>query len=281
VLEQAIQVLKNLDHRGACGCEINTGDGAGVLLQMPHAFNEEMCRKARFQLPAAGHYGSGIIFLPRNPTVRRQVEQKFEQVVQSEGLAVLGWRTVPTNNGMLGETRVPASRSCGRSSSPAVRHRRRPVVRAQALRDPQARYNEIRTSTLAGAEYWYIVSLSARTIVYKGMLLTTQLDQYFTDLHNPLLETALALVHSRFSTNTFPSWDRAHPYRYIAHNGEINTVRGNANWMHAREARFEAEAFGDDIRKIRPIINPTAATPACSTTRSNCSTCPAARSRMP
>ena len=117
-------------------------------------------------------------------------------------------------------------------------------------------YNEIRTSTLSGAEYWYIVSLSARTIVYKGMLLTTQLDQYFPDLHNPLMETALALVHSRFSTNTFPSWDRAHPYRYIAHNGEINTVRGNANWMHAREARFEAEAFGDDIKKIRPIINP-------------------------
>jgi glutamate synthase (ferredoxin) len=117
-------------------------------------------------------------------------------------------------------------------------------------------YNEIRTSTLAGAEYWYVVSLSCRTFVYKGMLLTTQLDQYFTDLHNPLIETALALVHSRFSTNTFPSWDRAHPCRYIAHNGEINTVRGNANWMHAREARFESEAFGEDIENIRPIINP-------------------------
>src|SRR5512137_929179 len=239
VLEQAIQVLKNLDHRGACGCEINTGDGAGVLLQMPHAFNEEMCRK------------------PRNPTVRRQVEQKFEQVVQSEGLTVLGWRTVPTSNGMLGETArscEPFMRQVFIARSPDIAddlsfERKLYVVRKRA-------YNEIRTSTLSGAEYWYIVSLSARTIVYKGMLLTTQLDQYFTDLHNPLMETALALVHSRFSTNTFPSWDRAHPYRYIAHNGEINTVRGNANWMHAREARFEAEAFGDDIRKIRPIINP-------------------------
>ena len=250
-------MLKNLDHRGACGCEINTGDGAGVLLQMPHAFNEEVCRKARIPLPAAGQYGSGIIFLPRNPTVRRQVEQKFEQVVQSEGQTVLGWRTVPTHNGMLGET----ARSCEpfmrqvfiqRSADIAddlAFERKLYVIRKRA-------YNEIRTSTLAGAEYWYIVSLSARTIVYKGMLLTTQLDQYFPDLHNPLMETALALVHSRFSTNTFPSWDRAHPYRYIAHNGEINTVRGNANWMHAREARFEAEAFGDDIRKIRPIINP-------------------------
>ena len=257
ILEQAIQVLKNLDHRGACGCEVNTGDGAGVLLQMPHAFNEEVCRKARIALPAAGQYGSGIIFLPRNPTIRRQVEQRFEQVVQSEGQHVLGWRTVPTQNGMLGET----ARSC----EPFMRQvfiqrsaeitdelsfeRKLYVIRKRA-------YNEIRTSTLAGAEYWYIVSLSCRTIVFKGMLLTTQLDQYFTDLHNPLMETALALVHSRFSTNTFPSWDRAHPYRYIAHNGEINTVRGNSNWMHAREARFEAELFGEDIRKIRPIINP-------------------------
>ena len=257
ILEQAIQVLKNLDHRGACGCEINTGDGAGVLIQMPHAFNEEICRKARIALPAAGEYGSGIIFLPRNPTVRRQIEQKFEQVVQSEGQHVIGWRTVATSNGMLGET----ARSC----EPFMRQvfiRRDPslvdeldferklyVIRKRA-------YNEIRTSTMAGAEYWYVVSLSCRTFVYKGMLLTTQLDQYFTDLHNPLIETAMALVHSRFSTNTFPSWDRAHPCRYIAHNGEINTVRGNANWMHAREARFESEAFGDDIENIRPIINP-------------------------
>ncbi|MGI9247256.1 MAG: glutamate synthase central domain-containing protein, partial [Steroidobacteraceae bacterium] len=257
IVEQAIEVLKNLDHRGACGSEVNTGDGAGILVQMPHAFLEDVCRKARIHLPAAGQYGSGIVFLPRNPTVRRAVEQKFEQVVQSEGLHVTGWRTVPTSNSTLGET----ARSC----DPFMRQVF--IARPEGLTDDLAferklyvirkrAYNEIRTSTVAGAEYWYIVSLSARTLVYKGMLLTTQLDQYFPDLHNPLLESALALVHSRFSTNTFPSWDRAHPYRYIAHNGEINTVRGNANWMHAREARFEAEAFGDDIRKIRPIINP-------------------------
>ena len=257
ILEQAIQVLKNLDHRGACGSEVNTGDGAGVLLQMPHTFNEEVCRKARIPLPSAGQYGSGIIFLPRNPTVRRAIEQRFEQVVQSEGQHVIGWRTVPTVNSMLGET----ARSC----EPFMRQvfirrdagitdeldfeRKLYVIRKRA-------YNEIRTSTLAGSEYWYVVSLSARTFVFKGMLLTTQLDQYFTDLHNPAIETALALVHSRFSTNTFPSWDRAHPCRYVAHNGEINTVRGNSNWMHAREARFESELFGDDIEKISPIINP-------------------------
>ncbi|RPI14457.1 MAG: glutamate synthase subunit alpha, partial [Lysobacterales bacterium] len=257
ILEQAIQVLRNLDHRGACGCEVNTGDGAGVLIQMPHAFNEEVCRKARIPLPAAGEYGSGIIFLPRNPTVRRALEQKFEQVVQSEGQQVIGWRTVPTSNGMLGETArscEPFMRQVFIRRDPAIRdeldfERKLYVIRKRA-------YNEIRTSTLAGAEYWYVVSLSCRTFVFKGMLLTTQLDQYFTDLHNPLVETALALVHSRFSTNTFPSWDRAHPYRYIAHNGEINTVRGNSNWMHAREARFATDAFGEDIEKIRPIINP-------------------------
>ena len=117
-------------------------------------------------------------------------------------------------------------------------------------------YNEIRASTMDGAEYWYVASLSYKTIVYKGMLLTEQLDEYFTDLQNPAMETALALVHSRFSTNTFPSWDRAHPYRYLAHNGEINTLRGNINWMHAREALFDSELFGEDIKKILPIVNP-------------------------
>ena len=201
--------------------------------------------------------GAGLIYLPRNRNVRRKVEEVFEQVVQSEGQVFLGWRTVPTDNKTLGNTAIscePFMRQVFIRRDSAIAseldfERKLYVIRKRA-------YNEIRTSTMAGAEYWYVVSLSCRTFVYKGMLLTTQLDQYFPDLHNPLMETALALVHSRFSTNTFPSWDRAHPYRYIAHNGEINTVRGNSNWMHAREARFEAEAFGDDIRKIRPIINP-------------------------
>ena len=212
ILEQAIQVLKNLDHRGACGSEVNTGDGAGVLIQMPHAFNEEVCRKARIPLPPPGQYGSGIVFLPRNPTLRRAVEQKFEQVVQSEGQHVIGWRTVPTVNNMLGETArscEPFMRQVFIGRDPSIPddlgfERKLYVIRKRA-------YNEIRTSTLPGAESWYVVSLSARTFVYKGMLLTTQLDQYFTDLHHPAIETALALVHSRFSTNTFPSWDRAHP----------------------------------------------------------------------
>ncbi|MGH8259091.1 MAG: glutamate synthase subunit alpha, partial [Steroidobacteraceae bacterium] len=257
ILEQAIQVLRNLDHRGACGCEANTGDGAGVLLQMPHAFLKEVTRKARLALPEPGAYGTGLVFLPRSPTKRRRLEEHFEHIVQSEGQTVLGWRTVPVDNRSLGET----ARSCepffrqifiGRGASCADEmafERKLYVIRKRA-------YSEIRASTEDGAEYWYLASLSHKTFVYKGMLLTEQLAQYFTDLNHPSMETALALVHSRFSTNTFPSWDRAHPYRYVAHNGEINTLRGNINWMRAREALFDSELFGEDTKKIRPIVNP-------------------------
>ncbi len=256
ILRQAIEVLKNLDHRGACGCETNTGDGAGVLMQMPHLFLKDAARQAHIQLPEPGQYGCGLIFMPRNPTQRRKMEQAFARAVQSEGQVYLGARTVPTDNSMLGET--------ARSSEPFIRQvfiargpdtvdeaefeRKLYVIRKRA-------YNEIRVSTLGGADYWYVASLSHKTLVYKGMLLTMQLDQYFPDLRSPLMETALALVHSRFSTNTFPSWDRAHPYRYLAHNGEINTLRGNINWMRAREALLESELFGDDIQKITPIVN--------------------------
>jgi glutamate synthase domain-containing protein 2/glutamate synthase domain-containing protein 1/glutamate synthase domain-containing protein 3 len=257
ILEQAIEVLRNLDHRGACGCEANTGDGAGVLLQMPHAFLKEIARKTRLALPEPGAYGSGLVFLPRSPTRRRRLEEHFEHIVQSEGQIVLGWRTVPTDPSSLGET----ARSCepfirqvfiGRNSGLADEmafERKLYVIRKRA-------YSEIRTSTLDGAEHWYLASLSHKTFVYKGMLLTEQLTRYYPDLLNPAMETALALVHSRFSTNTFPSWDRAHPYRYLAHNGEINTLRGNINWMRAREALFESDLFGDDVKKIRPIVNP-------------------------
>jgi glutamate synthase (NADPH/NADH) large chain len=257
ILQQAITVLRNLDHRGASGSETNTGDGAGVLLQMPHAFLKEVARKARLNLPAPGAYGSGIIFLPRNPTRRRRLEEHFEQIVQSEGQTVIGWRTLPTDNSMLGET--------AKSSEPFMRQifiGRDPSLTDEALFERKLylirkrAYSEIRASTMDGAEYWYVPSLSHKTFVYKGMLLTGQLSQYFKDLNDPAMETALALVHSRFSTNTFPSWDRAHPYRYIAHNGEINTLRGNLNWMNAREALFESDMFGDDVKKILPIINP-------------------------
>ncbi|HEX4266295.1 MAG TPA: glutamate synthase large subunit [Steroidobacteraceae bacterium] len=258
ILEQAIQVLRNLDHRGACGCEANTGDGAGVLIQMPHAYFQHVAKKDRlFSLPGPGEYASGLVFFPRNPTRRRRLVEVFEHIIQSEGQVVLGWRTVPVNNGSLGET--------ARASEPFIRQvfiGRGPGVRDEAEFERKLyiirkrAYSEIRTSTIDGAEYWYLCSLSHKTFVYKGMLLTEQLTRYFTDLEHPAMETALALVHSRFSTNTFPSWDRAHPYRYLAHNGEINTLRGNYNWMKAREALFASDLFGEDTPKILPVVNP-------------------------
>ena len=257
LLRQGIQVLENLDHRGAAGSEANTGDGAGILLQVPHAFCVDAAKKARITLPAAGAYGTGLIFLPRNATHRRKIEEKFAQIIQSEGQTFLGWRTVPTDNSSLGET--------AKASEPYIRQVF--IGRAAELTDELAferklyvirkrATTELRDGGFIGAETWYVPSLSSRTLVYKGMLLTTQLATYFPDLQNPLMATAIALVHSRFSTNTFPSWDRAHPYRYVAHNGEINTLRGNINWMHARQAHFVSDAFGDDIQKILPVINP-------------------------
>lgn len=258
IVKQGIQVLKNLDHRGASGAEVNTGDGAGILLQMPHAFLKKVAKKdARINLPEPGMYAAGNIFMPRNATQRRKIEEVFARVVQAEGQVYLGARTVPVDNSMLGETAKAAEPFVrqvfiGRgpeTADEAEFERKLYVIRKRA-------YNEIRVSTIGGAEYWYVVSLSHKTLVYKGMLTTNQLDQYFLDLQNPLMESAIALVHSRFSTNTFPSWDRAHPYRVIAHNGEINTLRGNINWMRAREALFESPLFGDDIKKIPPIVNP-------------------------
>ena len=257
IVQDGLQVLRNLDHRGASGAEINTGDGAGILIQMPDAFFRDACKNSRFSLPPAGEYGCGLVFLPRNPTVRRKIEERFEQVVQSEGQIYLGWRTVPTNSASLGDTALscePFMRQVFIGRGPEVTddatfERKLYIIRKRA-------YTDIRTSTLSGAESWYVASLSLKTLVYKGMLTTEQVDHYFPDLKHPLMDSAIALVHSRFSTNTFPSWERAHPYRYLAHNGEINTLRGNINWMHAREALFESELFGDDIKKILPIINP-------------------------
>ena len=257
LVEQGLQILQNLDHRGACGSEVNTGDGAGILIQIPHEFLTEAAKSARITLPPAGQYGVGMIYLPPDARQRRKVEQAFEKIINSEGQDFLGWRTVPVDGSSLGATaksgephirQVFIGRSADITDDLAF-ERKLYVIRKRS-------FNEIRCSTMDGAQYWYVCSLSSRTLIYKGMLLTEQVGKYFTDLRDPLMKTALALVHSRFSTNTFPSWGRSHPYRFIAHNGEINTLRGNINWMHAREALFETDAFGDDIQKILPIVDP-------------------------
>ncbi|MHC1765741.1 MAG: glutamate synthase large subunit [Verrucomicrobiia bacterium] len=256
IIRHGLRILINLNHRGACGCETNTGDGAGILIQMPHAFFDEACRDARIPLPGPGEYGAGMVFLPQKPTDRQNCEQLLEKIIAEEGQKLLGWRMVPTINMSLGGT--------ARASEPFMRQVF--IGRDPKLEDDMAferklfvirkrAEHEIRNAGIAGSEFFYIASLSHKTLVYKGMLLTEQLEEYYPDITNPAMETALALVHSRFSTNTFPSWQRAHPYRYVAHNGEINTLRGNINWMHARQAMFESDLFGGDIKKLLPVID--------------------------
>ncbi|HNQ72136.1 MAG TPA: glutamate synthase large subunit [Verrucomicrobiota bacterium] len=256
ILRQALQVLNNLQHRGASGSEINTGDGAGILLQTPHEFLVAACRREQISLPGPREYGVGMVFLPRNRADRYKCEKLFEEIVDAEGQTVLGWRPVPTCNTGLGDW--------ARQNEPIIRQVF--IGRAPGLADDLAFERKlyiirklaekgIRYSGIKGCEQFYIPSLSYKTLIYKGMLLPSQLEAYFPDLSDPALETALALVHSRFSTNTFPSWERAHPYRYVAHNGEINTLRGNVNWMLARQATLVSEVFGADLKKLFPIIN--------------------------
>jgi glutamate synthase (ferredoxin) len=256
IVEQALQILVNLSHRGACGCEVNTGDGAGILVQMPHQFLAQACRREKINLPGPKEYGVGMIYLPANKQHRYKCEKLFEEIVESEGQTVLGWRTVPTNNFGLG--------NWARKNEPVVRQVF--IGRNSKLTDDMAFERKlyvirklaekgIRYAGITGGERFYVPSLSYKTLIYKGMLLPDQVSPFYADLADPAFDTAIALVHSRFSTNTFPSWERAHPYRYIAHNGEINTLRGNVNWMYARQATLESDLFGPDIKKLFPIVN--------------------------
>ena len=256
IIRQALTVLSNLTHRGARGSETNTGDGAGILMQIPHAFLKRKAERHGFTLPEPGQYGVGMVFLPQDVNHRRAIEIQFEKVVASEGQRVLGWRTVKVNNSAIGNTAKraePKMRMIFIARNPDIFddmafERKLYIIRKRA--ENEIRYGGI----FEGGEFFYIASLSHRTLIYKGMLVSDQLAGYFLDLAEPDLETALALVHSRFSTNTFPNWERAHPYRYIIHNGEINTLRGNVNWLRAQENMFESELFGSDIKKILPII---------------------------
>ncbi|MGE5446632.1 MAG: glutamate synthase large subunit [Ignavibacteriales bacterium] len=256
IVRQALTVLVNLNHRGACGCETNTGDGAGILLQTPHAFLKKVCAGLKISLPSSGEYGVGMVFLPPDPALRRDCQRRFEEIIKGEGQRILGWRTVPTNNTSLGNTaklHQPFVRQVfiGRNSKIAddiAFERKLYVIRKRAE-------NAIRYSGVEGGNYFYIPSLSYKTIVYKGMLMAEQVSEFYPELMDADMETALAVVHSRFSTNTFPSWERAHPYRYLIHNGEINTLRGNINWMHTRQSMFASDLFRDDIKKILPVIN--------------------------
>jgi glutamate synthase domain-containing protein 2/glutamate synthase domain-containing protein 1/glutamate synthase domain-containing protein 3 len=255
IVEQALTILENLDHRGARGCEEATGDGAGILLQIPHAFFRHTCAALGIRLPDAGQYGVGMVFLPPDNEQRRAIEQRTEAIVREEGQEVLGWRDVPVDNGNLGasaKAAEPVIRQLFIGRNPALKdtlafERKLYVIRRRSAR-------EIRYGGVPGGRYFYAPSMSSRTIIFKGMLTPGQVGTFYRDLSDPLMESAIAVVHSRFSTNTFPSWERAHPYRYLIHNGEINTLRGNENWMRARQAMLASPLFGDDLRKLFPIM---------------------------
>jgi glutamate synthase (ferredoxin) len=254
IVQQGLTILLNLDHRGAVGSETNTGDGAGILMQMPHKFMRKAAAALGVQLPEAGYYGVGMFYTSPDPAARAKSASIFERVVAEEGQKVLGWRDVPTDNSMIGNTAKgsePFMRQAfiGRGANVTddlAFERKLYIIRKRA-------HHMIRAGGVD--DFWYAASLSCRTLVHKGMLMPVQVGQYYLDLQDPDMESALALVHSRFSTNTFPSWERSHPYRYIAHNGEINTLRGNISWMRARESLLASPHFGEDIKKILPIVN--------------------------
>src|SRR5215218_2939970 len=254
IVEQGLAILHNLDHRGAVGADPKMGDGCGILVQIPHKFFAAECAKVGIWLPEAGEYGVGHLFMPRDPEGFQLVEEIVTKAVADEGLTFLGWRDVPVDSSDLGES-VKASEPLhrqifvgpGKSGEDQEAFERRLFVARKVISNAVYNLKDPRT---AG---YYPVSLSSRTIVYKGMVLVRQLGGYYSDLQDPRFESALALVHQRFATNTFPTWQLAHPYRMIAHNGEINTLRGNVNWMAARQASVGSDLFGDAISKLWPI----------------------------
>jgi glutamate synthase (NADPH/NADH) large chain len=259
IVKNALTMLEHMDHRGACGCEQNTGDGAGILTGLPHEFLVKVAlRDAGITLPAQGSYGAGILFFPSDSEQRKVCEEAFLSVVAEQGQTFLGWRDVPTDNSTIGFSakRIePVMRmafiAAGPGTEPASLERQLYIIRKRVT-------NLCRNMEMSQATYFYVCSLSTRVLIYKGQLTPAQVTEYFrADIADPDYISHLALVHSRFSTNTFPSWDRAHPFRTMAHNGEINTRRGNINWMRAREGMFRSELFpGAEIEKIKPVIEP-------------------------
>jgi len=258
LIAKGLQALENLSHRGAVGCDPCTGDGAGLLIQVPHALFEQVCP---FDLPAMGAYGVGMLFLPQRAAERTLCEQYVEKIVAEEGARALGWRDVPVSSEKIG--------AVARATQPVIRQvfvardthgdsdfeRKLYIIRK--------RVEHALRAVLPEPQAFYICSFSSRTIVYKGLLLPSQMAGFYDDLANPYTHSAIAMIHSRFSTNTFPTWPRAHPYRYLCHNGEINTLRGNLNWMRAREGRLDSPLFGEKIKSLFPIIDAEQSDSAC------------------
>ncbi len=266
IIEDGVQVLVNLGHRGAAGSDPDTGDGAGLLIQMPHRFFQKECSRLGIDLPGPGEYGAAMVFLPPQPEGLEKCRALVNKVIHDEGLEILGWRDVPVDPAKLGRDSYavrPRIQQVFIGAGPSIRdteHLERKLYVARKVIEHSKREWGV---TEEEDDYFYICSMSCNTIVYKGLLHARQLSGFYSDLADQALTSAFALVHSRFSTNTLGHWKLAHPYRYLAHNGEINTLRGNLNWMHAREARFQSPLYGDDMAKIPPVMTPGASDTAC------------------
>jgi glutamate synthase (NADPH) large chain len=255
IIKQGVEVLKRLSHRGATGADPKTGDGAGILIQIPHEFFVKTAKRSSIILPSEGKYGTGLIFLPVDAKERKYCKETIAKFVKQQGQTLLGWRKVPVDNSVIGETaritepvieQVFIGSTC---SDQLLFERKLYLIRKFSE-------NTIRSSKLKQRSFFYITNLSSRTFLYKGLLMSGQVDKFFLDLKDDSLKSAICMVHSRYSTNTFPTWDLAQPFRFLAHNGEINTLRGNMNWMKARESTLSSEIFNGDIKKICPVIVP-------------------------
>ncbi len=266
IVSQGLEVLRRLSHRGATGADPKTGDGAGVLIQIPHEFLVEKCLKEGIQLPVPGKYGTGLVFFPQNAKEKKFCKDAFARFIRQEGQELLGWRKVPVNDLDIGKTAkvtqpvieqvfIKALTQVVTRGENGVIHDSLYFERKLYLIRKQIE-NAVRNTRQKPGSVFYITNLSSRTLSYKGLLMPDQLENYFPDLKEKSLKSAICLVHSRYSTNTFPTWNLAQPFRFLAHNGEINTLRGNINWMQAREGLLESKLFGKDIQKLKPVIVP-------------------------
>ncbi|MHC4259414.1 MAG: glutamate synthase central domain-containing protein, partial [Planctomycetota bacterium] len=263
IIEYGKQILVNLHHRGAAGADESTGDGAGILFQIPHEFFVVECEKSGFSLPPASQYGVGVVFGSKDAKLREECDGILEAAIGYYGVKVFGWRDVPTSNGCLGQIALAAEPSIkqvfvdGAGFKDELLERRLYLARRRAERLVRKKFGD------DGQDFFYVTSLSCRTICYKGMFMAWQLFAYYPDLVDERVESALAIVHQRYSTNTFPNWRLAQPFRCIAHNGEINTLSGNRNWMRARETTMASEVLGDDVDDLLPVLAPEMSDSAC------------------
>ena len=266
IVDDADRILRHMDHRGACGCESNTGDGAGMLTALPHNFLVRVAKEdINIDLPAAGKYGAGIVFLPQDETQRATCKKTVEEFIRQQGQSLLGWRTLPVDydGADIGNTARACAPYMEMLFVGGADGLDKDALERQLFIIRKLSSHKLRNSDMSQALLFYVCSLSTKLIIYKGMLTSHQVVSFFKDLQAADYDTHLAMVHSRFATNTFPSWDRAQPLRFMSHNGEINTVKGNSNWMFARQGMMKSALFGAEIEKLFPIVEPHTSDSGC------------------